>query len=373
MGMTAAGVEDHRDLIASAATRGDTAVPRSCPRYHRLTISELLSRISIFARNLSASRALSFSIVTSVPEGGCALQDVRQRIHSSRGRALSMKRFLFGLVALALVISVASQAMAQPSYLYTTFDVPGATDTFALGINDSGLIVGYYLLDTGGPVSEVHGFMLDDQGNYTTLDAPGAALTVAIGINASGQIVGAYGYADLTDHGFLLDDQGSYTTLDAPGSTYSEAYGINASGQIVGYYLDVAFNRHGFLLDSGSYTTLDVPGTNLTEAFGINASGQIVGIHDDEHGFLLDQGSYTTLDVSGAIRTEANGINDLGQIVGRYYVGPQAFLLDQGSYTTLNVFGAMSASASGINNSGQIVGFYLDGNGTHGFLDTPVP
>ena len=150
-----------------------------------------------------------------------------------------MKRFLFGLVALALVISVASQAMAQPSYLYTTFDVPGATDTFALGINDSGLIVGFYYDAAGG-----HGFLLQ-QGTYTTLDVPGASRTYGSGINDAGQIVGFYLDAAFTYHGFLLD-QGSYTTLDAPGSGSTFAQGINASGQIVGSY-STGTAAHGFL------------------------------------------------------------------------------------------------------------------------------
>jgi hypothetical protein len=77
---------------------------------------------------------------------------------------------------------------------------------------------------------------------YTILDVPGSRATVALGINDSGQIVGRYYDAALTEHGFLLD-QGNYTTLDLPGSAYTEAQGINDSGQIVGAYTDAANNR----------------------------------------------------------------------------------------------------------------------------------
>ena len=96
-----------------------------------------------------------------------------------------MMRLLYGLVALGLLQGVAGQLKAQPTYVFTTFDVPGS---------------------------------------------PPFSWTVPKGINASGQIVGAYIDA-AGSHSFLLD-QASYTTLDVPGSTWTEAYGINASGQM---------------------------------------------------------------------------------------------------------------------------------------------
>ena len=111
-----------------------------------------------------------------------------------------MKRSLCSLVALGLLVGVTGQAMAQPSYTFSTLEVPGSSKASA----------------------------------------------VALGINASGQIVGSYGDAAGKYHGFLLD-QGSYTTLDVPGSSATYAQGINDSGQIVGYYDDASGARHGFL------------------------------------------------------------------------------------------------------------------------------
>src|SRR5262245_58454771 len=135
-----------------------------------------------------------------------------------------MKRYLCSLVALGLLVGVTGQAMAQPSYSFTTLDVPGSSKASA----------------------------------------------IALGINASGQIVGSYYDAAYLHHGFLLD-QGGYTTLDVPGANYTHARRINASGQIVGYYF-AGTEGHGFLLDQGGYTTLDVPGAIYTYAFGINDS-----------------------------------------------------------------------------------------------------
>jgi probable HAF family extracellular repeat protein len=160
--------------------------------------------------------------------------------HNERGAA--MKQWFCGLLAVGLLVGVTGQAMAQPSYSFTTLDVPGPFffSPSAQGINDSGQIVGSYQDAAGNE----HGLLLD-QGSYTTLDVPGSKGTTATGINASGQIVGQYQDAAYKVHGFLLD-QGSYTTLDVPGATYTQATGINASGQIVGYYGDPV-GVHGFL------------------------------------------------------------------------------------------------------------------------------
>src|SRR5437588_136280 len=124
---------------------------------------------------------------------------------SSVGRASSMKRFLCGLVVLGLPVAVNGQAMAQPSYIYTTLDVPGSFDTLAQGINASGQIVGSY----NDAAANLHGFLLDN-GNYTTLDGPGSTGTEASGVNASGQIVGTFHGAYGEPRGGFLLDNGNY-------------------------------------------------------------------------------------------------------------------------------------------------------------------
>ena len=87
-----------------------------------------------------------------------------------------------------LVFGGVETAFADPIYSFTTIDVPGARETAAYGMNNSGEIVGYYVAD---PLA-IHGF-LDTGGSFTTIDAPGAtAGTFLYGINNSGQIVGAF-------------------------------------------------------------------------------------------------------------------------------------------------------------------------------------
>jgi probable HAF family extracellular repeat protein len=285
-----------------------------------------------------------------------------------------MKRVLYALIALCLVVGGAGQAQAQPGYSYTTLDVPGSTYTQPNGINTLGQIVGQYYASRS-----YHGFLLSD-GRYTALDVPQAVNTFAEGINTSGQIVGGYS-AGGTQHGFLLSG-GSYTALDVPGSMMTIPRGINDSGQIVGQYQNSSSTTHGFLLSGGNYTTLNVPHSVYTLAAGINASGQIVGQYygvaggsNGYHGFLLSGGSYTTLDVPDSDYTVAEGINDAGQVIGNYVADEisHGFLWDGVNYTTLDPPGSVLTFAYGINASGQIVGQYTDTGGReHGFLATPV-
>ena len=264
-----------------------------------------------------------------------------------------MKRFLWRLAALASVVGITGQAIAQPTYVYTTIDVPGSTNSQAAGINNSGQIVGGYF--AGG---RNHGFLLSG-GVYTTLDVPGSAGTTALGINDSGQIVGFY-----DSHGFLLSG-GQYTMLDVPDSVGTQAFGINNSGQIVGVSI-IGGTARGFLLSGRLYSTVAPPGSSENGALGINTSGKIVGTYRDSsgtpHGFVFSGGSYATLGLL------AHGINDLDRIVG------ENTLLSGRIPTRLNVPGSTLTAASGINNAGQIVGSYFDAMGIqHAFLATPVP
>jgi probable HAF family extracellular repeat protein len=280
-----------------------------------------------------------------------------------------MKRVLCGLVALGLLVGGAGLAKGQPSYVYTTLDVPGSLDTFANGINDAGQVVGWWADRNGRD----HGFLYSE-GRYTTLDAPGATFaSAAYGINDFGQIIGAYQNQPASSRGFLLNGT-TYTDIVPPGASSSSNIapaGINNAGQIVGYYYNTYPGaEHGFLLSDGSYTQLDHPGSIFTYLGAINNSGQILG-GSSLGFFLLSGGTYTALDLLNFGLPA--GLNDAGQIVGTYEYEGAGFVLSDGVYTTLRVPGAEDTEAVSINNDGQVVGFYQDASGYHGFLATPVP
>jgi len=74
--------------------------------------------------------------------------------------------------------------------LLVTLDAPNSTFTQALGLNNKGQVVGTYM-DQGG---NTHGFVWTSAGGFQTIDEPnGFGTTVVNGINDKGVLVGFYG------------------------------------------------------------------------------------------------------------------------------------------------------------------------------------
>ena len=152
-----------------------------------------------------------------------------------------------------VVFCDAETEFASPIYSFTTIDVPGASETFAEGINNSGQIVGSFNVFS---TLMTHGF-LDINGSFITIDFPGVTgATNAYGINNTGQIVGAFSGTGGLAQGFL-DTGGSFSNIDVPGATATIPRGINDSGQIVGWYgIAGSLVTHGFLEMGGSFNLL---------------------------------------------------------------------------------------------------------------------
>ena len=93
--------------------------------------------------------------------------------------------------------SRADVVAASDAGTYTSIDVPGATNTYALTINSLNTIAGYYTDSAGSD----HGFLLSN-GSFTTVDMPGARSTIVFGVNNAGMLVGQYTMRGKV-HGFL--------------------------------------------------------------------------------------------------------------------------------------------------------------------------
>ena len=112
-----------------------------------------------------------------------------------------------GPVHVKSTFSFANPASAAAAHgRYATIDVPGATATNAISVNDFAVVVGGYT-DTQG-VS--HGF-IDRNGVFTTVNDPHAGTapgqgTVVNGLNNRGIIVGLYIDSHGTMHGFELNN-----------------------------------------------------------------------------------------------------------------------------------------------------------------------
>jgi probable HAF family extracellular repeat protein len=265
--------------------------------------------------------------------------------------------------------------------------VTGAAQTSAVGVNDSGQIVGDYVSKAG----VTNGYTEID-GKFTTIDDPSAGpsfnyLGAAYGINDAGTIVGSY--INSSDHyeGFI-DSAGAFTNISYPGAEATLAEDINDAGTVVGWFYDTNGGPHGFILSSGTYTEVNHPGagTSSGQGTGLNGiadNGAITGwyltSHNVEHGFLYKSGSFTAVNMPGAANSAATCISRSGGlIVGVFWnAGSQisGFELDHGAYTSLHdpAAGKGSTEPQDINNTGTVVGIYSPppGRGTFAFIFTP--
>jgi hypothetical protein len=73
-----------------------------------------------------------------------------------------------------------------------TIAVPGATSTTATGVNDSGEVVGVYMMGSGSTAA-LHGFTWTVKHGFEAIDDPnGAGTTTVNGVNGRGDLVGFY-------------------------------------------------------------------------------------------------------------------------------------------------------------------------------------
>jgi hypothetical protein len=211
---------------------------------------------------------------------------------------------------------------------FRRIEFPGATTTYAQGINERGWIVGDAspgptVLDPGAT-----GFLLV-RDKFTRIAYPGAVYTQAIGVNNRGQVVGEYLDQNGVVHGYRWE-RGRFTTFNGPRGTGASITDINDRGVMVGAYaVDPAAGLaglRGFRLRNGKYTTFQALRRHPTLPCDINNRGQIAGTTSDPgltafHGFLLDHGAAgpaTQIDIPGSPNTSVFGIDDRGRLIGVY-------------------------------------------------------
>ena len=244
--------------------------------------------------------------------------------------------------------------------------------TYAVAINDSGNIAGYYF--DANYVE--HGFLRDRHGSITTIDVPQATATLALSINAEGEIVGSYQTSGVTGS-FLRSIEGALTVLTLPDGTPLQALSINAAGEITG---DIANSQGivGFLRHRNGTVEIFNAGPN-TRPRSINDEGDITGFTSEPgniaYGFLRSaEGAIVSFAVPGAAFFYPNSVNDLDQVTGVYSYPANIFLFHSfvrdgdGVITTFDPPGATESYANSINIAGTITGWYADSAGGHGFL-----
>ena len=147
----------------------------------------------------------------------------------------------------------------------------------------------------------------------------------AFKINNSGDIIGTYllpGGTSSNDVRALLFDGNTRIDLGSlPGGMHSEAADINDSGQIAGTtYIGSVLDgdSRGFFYGDGTMRDIGTFG-GPTQAHAINNLGQVVGeshLGTRRHAFLYDGTVMHDLGTGVGVQSIAYDINDLGQVIG---------------------------------------------------------
>lgn len=309
--------------------------------------------------------------------------------------------------SLALAIVAALFPAGAKAYDFTTINDPadkpfnGATFTNLLGINNSGLIAGFYGSGQAGDPNK--GFLATLPSTFTPENFPGSLQTQMTGLNDIGT---ATGYEYPTNLGVPFDFQfgfyekgGVFTEVNNPNTpdcstpgncdpgvlTENQLLGVTNKDLAVGFYDDKHGNSHGYTYDILTKTfsaDINDPLAVSTVAAAINNSDEIAGFYTDAggvtHGFLDNGGAFTTVDAPGASETQLLGLNDQGLAVGFDVVnGVMNGILFNSHldvFTTINPPQDVGGTTlNGINDRNQIVGFYVDAAGNTDGLLVTVP
>ena len=289
---------------------------------------------------------------------------------------------------------------ARSHYMFRTLD-DQADPTFnqLLGINDHGLIAGYF----GSGLDALHpnkGYLLHPnyhQQDFMNDNFPQSVQTQVTGLNNIGTKVGFYVDGNNNQIGFFQKGT-SYTKVMDPNSlplatspsgtpSVNQLLGVNDHDVAVGFYTDAGNLNHGYTynVDSGTFKEITVP--NLPTGSSVTASA--INDYDTVVGFVALPGGTTEswlqtadgktrfLMFPDSTSTSALGISNRGEVVGVY-----TDMMDNMhgfTWTAKNGFrsvddpnGIGTTTINGVNDRGQLVGFYVDGKkNTDGFLATP--
>ena len=282
--------------------------------------------------------------------------------------------------------------MASRYQVLTLNDRRDITFNQLLGINNEGVIVGYF----GSGADATHpnkGYQLLPpyaQHDFVNRNFPGSAQTQVVGVSDTGTAVGFYVTANGANIGFWWADGRyhpvSFPTVNNANPAFNQLLGVNDTGTAVGFYNDAAGNAHGYAYNArtGRFKMITVPGATSLTATGINNLGTETGFYTNAAGATVSflkfhhGGRVFTIAMPGASATQAFGLNDEGEVVGTYNVGTgnnavtHGFTWMNGKFTTVNYPAASATFINGVNNEGDIVGFYTDAKGnTDGFVGLP--
>ena len=262
-----------------------------------------------------------------------------------------------------------------------------------LGINNRGQIAGYFGSGEAGHPNKGYVLSLGPSSSFTNENFPGGVQTQVIGINDTGVTVGFWSTQNTksqTNNNFgFYDWHGQFHSVKFPTRNnakppVNQLLGVNNSGIAVGFFNGAQGNSHAYAysIPGGWFHRIRIRGAVSSTASGISNRGDVAGFYTGRggvtRGFLLGaHGHLYQLSVPGASSTMAFGVNDNREVVGTYMVGTGnkaksfgfIWARDFGFRTINDPHGSGATTLNGINDAGDLVGFYTDARGnTDGLL-----
>ncbi len=302
--------------------------------------------------------------------------------------------------ALAAILMAGTAAAAHATPTFTTIDNPkDPTFNQLLGINDFGTIVGYFGsgMQTGHPNK---GYLTKPPySSFKAVNAPGSVQTQITGINNAGLVSGFWsntnlgsGDANFAFLGVRFNHHYAFVSSIDPHTggqpLVAQMLGVNKYDVGAGFWVDAAGHSHGYLynFNTGSYTELSVPGAQQVAATGINDNGVVCGFIVTSKGVTegftqnASGGVVSLFEVPNSTNTQLLGINNSGVAVGFYADANNithgiVYTPANGNWTQLDDPNGVDGTViNGLNNKGQAVGFYTDGTGNvNGMLIDGLP
>jgi len=277
-------------------------------------------------------------------------------------------------------------------------DTRDTTFNQLLGINNAGVIVGYF--GSGAAKHPNRGYTLIPpfaQHSFLNENFPGAAQTQVTGLNDDDVTVGFWSKqntASMANNNFgFYELDGRFHDVnfpigDAASPPVDQLLGVNDRGIAVGFFTNSGGVNRGYEYDiwTHRFARVEAPGRDLgpsLTAAAINNRGDVAGFYNKTSkqvdAFLkLHSGRFITLAYPGASMTQAFGVNDSDEVVGTYTRGTGnsavtlGFTWWDGKYASVNISGAGATAINGVNDEGDLVGFYTDAKGnTDGLLALP--
>lgn len=154
---------------------------------------------------------------------------------------------------------------------------PAGFPSIAQGINDQGEFVGGYVSN-----GITHGYLWNGT-EYVTLDVPDASQSSAVDINNRGRIVLDWVDPSGNYEGAIYNGK-KYRTINVPGAAQSFPNALDSAGDVVFSWADSSGNLHGALLQGKNFSTFDDPkAQGDTYGWGINDHNVIVGAYFNGH------------------------------------------------------------------------------------------